>query len=174
MVGAPQQKRQHIEQLHQHILDSPRTFVCASLSTINKLMQDLKRQQNKKHKGRQTRNTIHMAIRDIYEARSTDMLDLSCCATDDFIALLATIARACAFAASNSWTSSTKYLFSRMNIMRSTLLARMLLQRLPMRWASAQKKCSARQVLETWFVMPNVSVPLLLPSDGVYWMESTL
>jgi len=47
-----------------------------------------------------------MAIRDIYKARSTDMLDLSCCAAADFCALLATLARACAFAASNSWTSS--------------------------------------------------------------------
>ena len=47
-----------------------------------------------------------MAIRNIYKARSTDMLDLSCCAAADFCALLATLARACAFAASTSWASS--------------------------------------------------------------------
>ena len=42
-----------------------------------------------------------MTIRDIYKARSTDMLDLSCCAATEFCAILATVARACAFAASN-------------------------------------------------------------------------
>ena len=68
-----------------------------------------------------------MAIRDIHKARSTDILDLSGCAAADFCALLTTLARACAFAASNSWTSSTKCLFSRMNIMVSTLLAIVLL-----------------------------------------------
>ena len=47
-----------------------------------------------------------MAIRDIYKARSTDMLDLSGCAVADFCALLATLTRACAFAASDLWTSS--------------------------------------------------------------------
>ena len=47
-----------------------------------------------------------MAIRDICKAGSTDMRDLSGCAAADFCALLATLARACAFAASNSWTSS--------------------------------------------------------------------
>ena len=40
-----------------------------------------------------------MAIRDTYKAKSTDMLDLSGCAAADFWALLATLARACAFAA---------------------------------------------------------------------------
>ena len=67
-------------------------------------MSNLERQRNTKHKGRQTRDTLHMAIRDIYKARSIDILDLSCCAAADFCALLATLARACVFAASNSWT----------------------------------------------------------------------
>ena len=53
-----------------------------------------------------------MAILDIYKARSTDMLDLSCYAAADFCTFLATLARACVFAASNSRTSSTKCLFN--------------------------------------------------------------
>ena len=107
-----------------------------------------------------------MAIRDIYKARSTDMLDLSCCAAADFCALLATlrVARACAFAASNSWTSSTKCVFSRMNIMRSILLASMLLRRSPMRWTSAEKcarpdSCSGCEWSCQMF--PYLSCPLM-------------
>ena len=95
------------------------------------------------NKGRQTRDTIHMTIRGIYTVRSTDMFDLSSCATTDICALLATLARACLTAASNSPTSSIKCLFSRMNIMRSTLLASILLRRSPMRKASAEKFRSA-------------------------------
>ena len=49
-----------------------------------------------------SRDTIRMTIRGIYSVRSTDMLDLSSCAATDICALLATVARACATAASNS------------------------------------------------------------------------
>ena len=38
---------------------------CFDILTINKLMSNLERERNTKHKGRQTRDTIHMAIRDI-------------------------------------------------------------------------------------------------------------
>ena len=47
-----------------------------------------------------------MDIRDIYKARSTDMLDLSGCAVAYFFALLAILARACAFAGSKLSISS--------------------------------------------------------------------
>ena len=80
-----------------------------------------------------------MAIRDIYRARSTDMLDPSCCAAADFCALLATLARACALRGVQPVDLVNQVLFSLMNIMRSTLLASMLLRRSPMRWASAEK-----------------------------------
>ena len=66
---------------------------------------------------------------------------------------------------------TTKCLFSRMNIMRSTLLASMLLRRLPIRWASADKLRSAWQLFWMWVVMPDVPIPLLLPSDGVHFMN---
>ena len=45
--------------------------------------------QGQADKGYQTRDTIHMAIRDIYKVRSTDVLDLSCCAAADLCARLA-------------------------------------------------------------------------------------
>ena len=66
---------------------------------------------------------------------------------------------------------TTKCLFSRMNIMRSTLLASMLLRRLPIRWASADKLRSAWQLFWMWVVMPDVPIPLLLPSHGVHFMN---
>ena len=81
--------------------------------------------------------------RDIYMAMSTTMLAISCCAAADCVALFATLACAFAFAASMSRTSSTMCLFSRINTMRSTLLASMLLYRSPIRWASGEKLRSA-------------------------------
>ena len=55
--------------------------------------------------------------------------------------------------------------------MRSTLLASILLRRSPMRWASAEKLRSAGQLFWMWVVMPDVPVPLLLPSDRVHFMR---
>ena len=53
-----------------------------------------------------------MDIRDIYKARSTDMLDLSGCAVAYFFALLAILARACTFEGSNSSISSQPNAYS--------------------------------------------------------------
>ena len=69
---------------------------------------------------------------------------------------------------------TTKCLFSRMNIMRLTLLASTLLRRSPMRWASAEKLRSARQLFWMWVFMPDVPIPLLLPSDGVHFMKEVV
>ena len=85
-----------------------------------------------------------MVIRDIYKARSTDMLDLSGCAATDFLCTLgypSSCLGVCGVQLVDLVT--TKCLFSRMNIVRSTLLASMLLHRSPMGWASAERLRSA-------------------------------
>ena len=61
-----------------------------------------------------------------------------------------------------------------MNIMRTILLTNMLLRRSPVRWASAEKLRSALQLFWMWVVMPDVPVPLLLPFDGVHFMNEVV
>ena len=121
------------------------------LNDIDIVIKPVKQQQStrtkkcrgKTEQGQADESTIHMTIRGIFTVRSTDMFDLCFCAATDICALVATLARACATAASNSRTSPIKCLFSRMNSLRSTLLASILLRRSPMRWASAEKNRSA-------------------------------
>ena len=107
------------------------------ISQYNTESSNNKNAEKRLNKDRHTSDTIHMTIHGIYTVRSTDMFDLSPRAAMDICVLLATLARACATAASNSRTSSIKCLFSRMNIMRSTLHASILLRRSSMRSTSA-------------------------------------